>query len=101
MTQADVQTALVALQLALLAVAFVFAVIAVRGYRGTPWGRVLRPMPAVLALMAMGAFVSLLPATPPHGGIYTTSLLAVALLGIVYATIELIRVLRRGTGVSR
>lgn len=101
MNVADVQAGLVVLQLVFLVLAFAFAVIAARGYRGTPWGRVLRPLPAVLALMAAGAGASRLPSTPPHGGIYTTSFLGIALIGIVYATVQFIRVIRRGHGVGR
>lgn len=100
MSYADVRAGLVVLQLVLLVLGFVFAAIAARGYRGTAWGRVLRPLPAVLALMAAGAGVSLLPSTPAHGGIYTTVLLGLAVVGIVYATLEFVRVLRRGQRVA-
>lgn len=96
MSYADLKAGLVVLQLVLLVLGFVFATIAARGYQGTPWGRVLRPLPAVIALLAAGAGVSLLPSTPPHGGIYTTTLLGFALVGIVYATIQFVRVIRRG-----
>ncbi|QLC34483.1 hypothetical protein EFA46_009785 [Halarchaeum sp. CBA1220] len=37
------------LQLVLSAVAFVLSLIAYRGYAGTPWGRVLEPIPVLLA----------------------------------------------------
>lgn len=96
MSYADVKAGLVVLQLVLLVVGFVFAVIAARGYGGTAWGRVLRPLPIILAFMTTGAGASLLPSTPSHGGIYTTTLLGFAVVGIVYATLEFVRVLRRG-----
>lgn len=96
MSYADVKAALVVIQLVLLVLGFLFAGIAARGYRGTAWGRVLRPLPAVLALLAAGAGISLLPSTPANGGIYTTVLLGIALVGIVYATVQFVRVMRRG-----
>lgn len=50
-----------ALNLAVLGVAFPLIWVAVRGYRGTPWGRVVAPLPWVAGALLFWAVAALLP----------------------------------------
>lgn len=83
---AVVLDALLLLQVVFLTVGAVFAVVAARGYRGSPWGRVLRPLPVVLVLFVVSAGVALLPV--PWWGDVATYLWGVAILGIAVAVYE-------------
>lgn len=49
-------------------VASVFSTIAALGFRGTPWGRTLAPLPVVFVALTVSTTVTIHPATPPHGG---------------------------------
>lgn len=50
-----------ALNLAVLGIAVPLIWAAVRGYRGTPWGRVIAPLPWVAGALLLWAVVALLP----------------------------------------
>ena len=78
--------ALLLLQVVFLTVGAVFAVVAARGYRGSPWGRVLRPLPVVLALFVVSAGVALLPVA--WWADVATYLWGVAVLGIGVSVYE-------------
>lgn len=78
----NVAVALDILTLVATSVAFTLALVAARGFRGTPWGRVLAPLPVVFAAMTLSTAVSLHPATPPHGGWLSAGCWALAVAAI-------------------
>lgn len=82
-----------AVNLAALAVALPLSVIAAHGYRGTPWGRVLFPLPAVtfaFLVWAMANTVSIPEATVASVAAVTWG---IGTVGIVVAAVRAFRVL--------
>lgn len=80
---------LLLLQVVLLTVACVFAAIAALGYRGAPWGRVLRPLPFVLGVFVVTAVLAMLP-LPDVWVDVATWLWAVAVVGIAVTVYEFV-----------
>lgn len=78
----DATVALNIVTFAASAVAATFASIAAVGFRGTEWGRALRPLPVVFAAMTVSTGVTLHPATPADGGGITLTLWGVAIVAI-------------------
>lgn len=66
-------------------VAFVLAVVAAVGFRGTPWGRALAPLPVVFGVMTASTGVTMHPATPADGGRVAVALWTVAVAAIAVA----------------
>lgn len=87
------------LHLTILGVALPFATIAAWGYRDTPWGSVLVPLPGVGLLLLVAAFVF----TSPLWGTLTGSILVGVLLataagGTLYMSARVIAVFGGSSG---
>jgi len=78
----DAVVALDILSLVATSVAFALALVAARGFRGTPWGRVLSPLPVVFGALTLSTAISVHPATPPDGGSLSAACWIVAVAAI-------------------
>lgn len=83
-----IEAVFVRLNIVVLTLALVFSIVAVQGFRGTPWGAVLRPLPIVAGGFLASVFISSLPI----GTGSTMSLVAfswaVAIAAMCWAAIE-------------
>ena len=59
-----VRAVLIISQVCFLVISTVFLVIAVRGYRGTPFGAVLRPLPIATVVFSASSAMRLVPLAP-------------------------------------
>lgn len=71
-----------------LAMAFPFAVLAARGYRGTPWGRALKPLPVVTAALMLSSAANFVLEDPQRAGYAGALLWGVAGLGIGWSVLQ-------------
>jgi hypothetical protein len=81
--------------------AFLFAsvplsTIAAYGFRGTPWGRVLLPLPLVEVSLAAGIGIGLLDAVHGPLALFRAGCFAVGVLGVALITFRLARVATGG-----
>jgi hypothetical protein len=85
--------------LTLLALALPFATTAAWGYRETPWGSVLVPLPGVGLLLLCSAFVFTSPAWGTlTGSVLVGVFLATAAGGTLYMSIRVVQVFGGGRG---
>lgn len=85
--------------LTLLALALPFATTAAWGYRETPWGSVLSPLPGVGLLLLCSAFVFTSPLWGSLAGTVLTGVfLATAAGGTLYMSIRVVQVFGGGPG---
>lgn len=90
---ADVIHVLKLLHLTILGLALPFATIAAWGYRDTPWGSVLVPLPGVGLLLLCAAFVFASPLWGSlPGSVLTGVFLATAAGGTLYMSIRVVQV---------
>lgn len=85
--------------LTLLALALPFATTAAWGYRETPWGSVLVPLPGVGLLLLCSAFVFASPLWGSLIGMVLTGVfLATAAAGTLYMSIRVVQIFGGGRG---
>jgi hypothetical protein len=83
-------------QAALLFAALPLSVLAAYGFHGTPWGRVLSPLPVVELTFAVGLGIGLVDANAGALALLRAVCFAVGVLGVALITFRLSRIARGG-----
>lgn len=83
-------------QAAILFAALPLSVIAAYGFRGTPWGRVLTPLPVVELSFAIGLGIGLIDGFDGTLALVRAACFAVGVLGVTVITFRLSRIASGG-----
>ncbi|MFC7199410.1 hypothetical protein [Halospeciosus flavus] len=73
-------------RIVLLTVAFVFAVVAARGYSDAPWGAVLRPLPVAILALATSVATLLVDVSETTAQVVTVAVWTVGVGAVALST---------------
>lgn len=79
------------INVAVLGIAFPLVWAAVRGYRGTPWGHVIAPLPWVVGALLLWAVAALLPLSIWVVGTFTAITWGVVTVGVAVTGVRAYR----------
>lgn len=83
-------------QAAMLFAALPLSIVAAYGFRGTPWGRVLSPLPVVELMFAIGLGIGVVDANEGSLAVLRAGCFVVAVLGVALISFRLSRIATGG-----